>query len=415
MNKYPDYELVQKCLSKIEEKLNWGNSSEWHNHEFKELSDRIHQKTGVVLSVTTLKRILGKVAYKNAPSISTLNALSKFIDYDNWRGFKVHASVKKTIRKKKTYQSKYISVKTMIASLVLFSGLIWLIFSFKNDSTNVVDASKIKFKSRSVTTSLPNSVVFDFDISHVQSDSMYIQQFWDVTKTIKINSKQKQATGIYYYPGYFRAKLLIDGKIIKEHDLYIKSNGWIATVDYKPIPKYIQNEDLKLPAGIIDEIKNNDSPITSTFHYIGEFKNISGDNFVLNTTIKNNYAEKWAVCKAASIVIVGTKSAHIIPFSVLGCASDLGGMLSDINLNGKEEDLSSLTLDLSEFRDIKIEVIGKKVTVFIDDKNVFSKTYTASIGDVAGIRYKFLGAGEIKEFTVFDNKTQKSYTDKKFK
>jgi hypothetical protein len=414
MSTYPDYELVKKCLHEIEDRLNWGNSSEWYNHEFIELSTIIQDKTGVVLSVTTLKRIWGKVTYNNAPSISTLNTLSQFIDYKNWRDFKTHTSVKKLVIKKKTYPLKQFKPKALIGTLVILGGLFWVIFSFKNSSTTI-DFSKIKFKSHSVTTGLPNSVVFDFNLDNIQSDSIYIQQFWDVTKTIKINNKQKQATGIYYYPGYFRAKLLIDGKIIKEHDLFIKSNGWIATIDYEPIPKYVKVKELKLSDETLDEIKNNQLPITSTFHFIGEFKNISGDNFVLHSKIKNNYAEKWAVCKAASIVIVGTKSAHIIPFSMLGCASDLGGMLSDVNLNGKEEDLSSLSLDLSEFKDVKIEVIDKKVIVFINGINVFTKIYTKSIGNIAGIRYRFLGAGEVKQFTILDAKSQKSYTNREFK
>ena len=102
--------------------------------------------------------------------------------------------------------------------------------------------------------------MFDFDLEGVQSDSIYIQQFWDITKTIKISTDQKQATGQYYYPGYFRAKLLIDGEIIKEHGLFIKTDDWLGTIDYNPIPKYIESKEflsnqLSFSPAVINEIK----------------------------------------------------------------------------------------------------------------------------------------------------------------
>ncbi|EDP70887.1 hypothetical protein FBALC1_09008 [Flavobacteriales bacterium ALC-1] len=407
MTKYPEYNLVQKCLQEIEVKLKWGNSSNWHNNVFLELSETIQKETGVLLSVTTLKRIWGKVNYNNAPSISTLNTLSQFIGYKNWRDFKTTSGkANSTILKtKRVYNINTFKILKIAIALLLFALV--LNFAFK-DSEKKIDASSINFESRSVTQSIPNSVVFDFDLNSVASDSIYIQQFWDPRKTIKINTNQKQATGIYYYPGYFRAKLLIDGDIIKEHDLFLKSNDWLGTIDYKPVPKYVYNLDsLKFSKEISEEIKNNEKPITSTFHFIDEFKDLSGDDFALETRLKSLYNEKWAVCQSASIIIVGTKSALIIPFSQIGCSSELSGMLSDVNLNGKTEDLSSLSIDLSQFKNIQIEVIDKTVTVYIEDNKVFTKSYTESIGNIAGIRYKFLGVGTVDRFNIINKQTNK--------
>lgn len=408
MNEYPEYNLVQQCLQEIEVKLNWGDSSNWHNNVFSELSETIQNETGILLSVTTLKRIWGKVNYDNAPSISTLNTLSQFINYKNWRDFKTTSNkVDNTIVKPKRGSNiKVFKILKIGVALLLFALV--LNFAFKDSEKNI-DASSIAFESKSVTQSIPNSVVFDFDLHSIKSDSIYIQQFWDPTKTIRVNANQKQATGIYYYPGYFRAKLLIDGNIIKEHDLFIKSNGWLGTIDYEPVPKYIYNlNNLKFSNKISEEIKSNEKPITSTFHFIDEFKGLSGDNFVLEAKLKSLYNEKWAVCQSASIIIVGTKSALIIPFSLIGCSSELSGMLSDVSLNGKTEDLSSLSIDLSEFKDIRIEVIDKVVSVYIEGKKVFTKSYIETIGDIAGIRYKFLGVGTVDEFNIINKQTNKT-------
>ncbi|WP_299113412.1 hypothetical protein [uncultured Winogradskyella sp.] len=408
MNKYPEYDTVQKCLQKIEAKLNWGSSENWHNNVFSELSEAIYNKTGVLISTTTLKRIWGKVNYNNAPSISTLNTLSQFIGYKNWRDFKTSLTLTKNVTLHPKKSIRFNLSKTLIVGLVFLVAALFLNFAFKHYNKEI-DSSQIKFISHSVTASIPNSVVFDFDISNIDSDSIYIQQFWDPTKTIKINSEQKQATGIYYYPGYFRAKLLVNGNTLKEHDLFIKSNGWLGTIDYKPIPKYISNlKELKFSEAIKEEVKRSKAPLTTTFQYIDKFEGFSGDNFSLSAEIKSIYNDKWAVCQSTSVIVVGTKSALIIPLSLIGCSSELRGMLSDKDLDGKTEDLSSLAIELTDFKTITIECINKQVNVFFEGRKVFTKTYEESIGEIAGVRYKFLGIGTVENVTLLNKKTNQT-------
>ena len=88
MNKLKQ-KTIADCLKAIESKLNWGDSADWHNDVFIELSELIHTKTKVLLSPTTLKRVWGRVQYTSSPSISTLNALAQFLEFENWRDFQV--------------------------------------------------------------------------------------------------------------------------------------------------------------------------------------------------------------------------------------------------------------------------------------------------------------------------------------
>ncbi|WP_109853140.1 hypothetical protein [Aquimarina sp. AU58] len=419
MNTYPEHKLVQKCLLEIEEKLEWGNSDQWHNDVFIELSDSIQQSTGILLSPTTLKRVWGKVNYKSAPSISTLNTLSQFAGYANWRDFKNKKDVKKPswVEKKITQNLGVIMVSASIMTIV-FISFYSMIGAKKEEVTNI-DSSKITFSSRPITEGLPNSVVFDFDLNTIKSDSIYIQQFWDVTKTIKIKPGQKKATGIYYFPGYFGAKLLVDGQIIKEHDLFITSNSWVGTIDYKPIPKYVSNTDifrdtLSFSNTIINEIKSTTEPVVSTFHLVKDFGDVSGDNIKIKTSVRNLYREKWAVCQKLRIVILGTNGALIVPFSIPGCVSDINVMLNDVYLRGKEHDLSAFGVDFSDFRAIDINIKEKKVAVFIDDKEIYSRRYNKSIGKFVGIRYRFLGAGEVRHLNIIEGPDEKTIINHDF-
>ncbi|GAB5399447.1 MAG: hypothetical protein Aureis2KO_10320 [Aureisphaera sp.] len=398
MDKYQEYDQVQKCLALIEDQLGWGDSKSWHNDVFIELSEKIQEQTQVLLSPTTLKRVWGKVSYSNAPSISTLNTLAQFAGFLNWRDFKNNESIKKP-----SFISKRISpnLGIIVGSAALMTILFISLYSMIGSPPVLpADYSKIEFKSRPIALGLPNSVVFDLNLTGITSDSIYIQQYWDPTKTIQITKEQEQATGQYYYPGYFRAKLVVDGQIIREHSLFIKSEGWLGTIDYDPVPKYIsaneiQSDKLSYSSGILEEIKSSEKPLGTSFHYLDDLPSISGDGFTLSTSLRNVYRDKWAVCQQSSIVVVGTKSAFIIPFSISGCVSELGVMISDSYLDGKKHDLSAFGSDFSDFKDVKISVKDKRVEVYMDDNAIFSHAYTKSIGEVVGIRFRFLGAGEI--------------------
>jgi len=71
----------------IEEQLEWGEIAHWRSYDFEKLSGKIQEKTGVVLSISTLKRIFGKVSYESSPSVTTLNTLSQFVGFEDWRIF----------------------------------------------------------------------------------------------------------------------------------------------------------------------------------------------------------------------------------------------------------------------------------------------------------------------------------------
>lgn len=399
-------EYIQKCLEQIEVLLNWGTSDQWHNDMFNELSDLIEQKTHVLLSPTTLKRVWGKVTYDNSPSISTLNTLALFAGYNNWRDFKTSGLSHERPDKKVINRPKYLIMVVGLAGVIILFVSIFALTETKKKGWGVTKPEQVEFSGEPVTSGLPNSVVFNFNLAGIRSDSIYIQQFWDPTKTIQVNDRQSQATGIYYYPGYFRAKLIIDGVIVKEHDLFIKSENWSATVDYHPVPKYVvpdlEHGLIHLNDKTIEEVKEQDKPVFTTYHLVNDLGDIDGDNFSLSASLRNVYNDKWAVCQKTQIIILGTKGAMLIPLGIRGCASDLYVMLNNVYISGKDHDLSSFGTDLTQFHDIHIDVLDKQVAVIIDDKIVYESSYNDSMGKIAGVRFKFLGAGEVKD-VVFKN------------
>lgn len=396
---------LRRLRKELEKFLSWGSVEHWHSAMFKDLSQKIYDASQVMLSPATLKRFFGVVNHQGSPSITTLNALSTFLGYENWREFKVSHPPGLYAY----FQAKYKIPVYMLLGVVLLLATSLLISNLQ--SPIPVDADSISFSSRVLTKTYPNSVIFDFDLPNVQSDDILIQQYWDTSKTIVVDPGQQQATGMYYFPGYFRAKLLVNGNSVQEHDLFLKSNGWLGTVEYRPVPKYFSplskaEKILTYPTELEEEITESEDPLFMIYHFVSDLGNVSGDDFHLRARIRNTYQEKWAICQASRIYILGTEGAMIIPVSRIGCSSDNNLMINDFYLNGKEHDLSAFGTDLQAFTNIEVLDENKEVTVRFSGKEVYRATYQESMGRLVGLRFKFLGMGEIESFELLDQNGQ---------
>ncbi len=417
-----DTEYLQLCIGLIEHKLNWRPADEWRNYEFTELSEKILDATGVNLSPTTLKRIFGKLKYDSLPSTVTLNALAAFIDYSSWMDFKSQQSLNKqpepgtvtAIKKKSFLKEKGWPVAVVMTGIIAI-----LAFSFLSGKSahSLKNEKEIVFSSKPLADGLPNSVVFNVDLKENTPDKIIIQQSWDSTKTVAMQAGQKEATGIYYFPGYFRAKLILDGKIIKEHDLFIKSDKWTATIDHEPVPTYVKKEDMLLKEkmdvseNVLKEIKTITEPTWLTYHLVKQFGGLQSDNFTLESSIKNTYAEGPAVCKTAKIFVLCSKGAFIVPFTIPGCISNVNLKASDLYLEGKSNDLSSFSADLSDWNAVKVEVRNRVLKIFLNNKLIRQETYKESAGEVVGLRFSFLGAGAVKNVKLLDGEGANIYSD----
>ncbi len=390
---------IERLRRAIEDKVAWGPASSWHSKMFEELSAEIFKATQVSLSVATLKRFFDVVKYEGTPSVTTLDTLSMYLGDKNWTAFK-------TKKKKKTW-----SMKSPGKTVYVTAGFVLAIITitlFSNRRPNlVINSSEFEFSSTVLSTEFPNSVVFDFSIPDgLIADSFKIQQYWDPTKTIVIDRAQSQATAIYYHPGYFEAKLLVDGQTAKTHDLFLKSDGWLGQIEYPSTPKYfppvVEGSSLSAPREIYEEIASLDQRTITSFHFIDDLGDVSGDNFQLRASIRNTFDDRWAVCHAIWVYVLATDGAFVIPFAKIGCSSDNNMLLNDIYLDGKSNDLSALSADFSETTLLDINVKDQQVTISIDKRAVFQKSYSDSMGNVVGMRFKFAGLGEVMNYELTD-------------
>src|SRR5215469_14989706 len=89
--------LIRQIKRLYEQKTGWGDSGQWSNQDFLQLSELIREETGVTISHVTLKRIWGKVKYESLPNTHTLNTLVQYLGYGSWRDFSVRSTQDETM------------------------------------------------------------------------------------------------------------------------------------------------------------------------------------------------------------------------------------------------------------------------------------------------------------------------------
>jgi hypothetical protein len=413
--------LLQKCKKLIEEKLDWENGDSWTNHDFQTLSGKIQEATGVNLSVATLKRIWGKVKYESKPTITTLNTLAQFTGYENWRAFKQGNAerlnengklsettheippVQATVTDQSASPARKFWRSGLIGTALCGGVFILLMYGVKNNPVSPTTALYSFSSKKIVSEGVPNSVVFDYDASASPSDTIYIQQSWDERLRRRVDKNEHQHTSIYYTPGFFQAKLVVGDEIVKEHNLWITSKGWLALVKQDPVPVYFKDSDFRKPGMLslpLEKLKENNIPFQpetpwTSYYNVKDFGEITTDNFTFETEIRSEYKDGSGICQGVQILLLTEGNVIIVNLSIKGCVSDLGLFFGDY-VDGKKKDLSAFGVDLSQWVEVGIEVKDRKGRIRVNGQIAYEGNFT-SREQIVGMIYRFQGTGSINE------------------
>ena len=411
-------ELVAQCLKEIEALLGWGDSATWSQQDFKDLADKIFSVTDVRLSPTTLKRIWGKLKYDSAPTLTTLNTLARFLGFDGWRDFRVQKSAAKPVNgaqkgplSESAPPQRPIkdspSLPALVVIGILAAGLIFGLFQLGRKPAPALPgaAQPYRFSCRKIVSlGVPNSVVFDYDASAAANDSVFIQQSWDKELRDLVPRAQHRHTSIYYYPGYFQAKLIVGGKIVREQGLFIKSDGWLCQLEQKNIPVYypksamLQAGKMELPVARLQSIMQNSVAEMPYVRYsnIREFGDLKCDNFIFETVLRNEYREGASICQHTQIQIVCEGIAILIPLSAKGCSAVNNLYFPGVYVSGKEQDLSGFGVDFSRYVHLRAEAFGGKARFLVDGKLAYELDQANIRSRIVGIVFRFQGTGAVQ-------------------
>jgi len=404
-----------RCLQLIEEKLNWGDSANWSNHDFEKLSTLIHERTHVLLSISTLKRIWGKVKYTSTPTTSTMDALAGFLGYENWRSFVAHQhpvtpTEETPLKAVASHTSRYRSGIMWLGAIALLLSATWAFIYKKNRQVAPVKAdsqlaaTEFTFSSKPVARGLPNSVIFTYDATKSPTDSVFIQQNWDPMRRKLVDKNGHTHTSIYYEPGHYNAKLVIGNQVVQEHSLLVPTDGWLGTIDHSPSPIYlnvadfIKKDQLDLSKSVLEKHKLD--PLTERvgvkYYNVGNFDPIPINDFSFSAQIKNTAEANSDPCKRAGIGLFTETMPISFPLSIKGCVSDLTVASVDGFFSGKEHDLSKFGTDLSQWVDVKCVGTDKSIQYYVNNELAYEAPLISDTLHVLGMVYGFSGGGSVR-------------------
>ena len=422
MNDAKEKQAITQCLQLLESRLNWGSSQNWVNYDFEKLSLEIEQKTQVNLSVTTLKRLWGKVKYPHAPTLTTLNTLAQFLDHADWRSFTQSLPAEQEdapmpIPSAFTKASRFTGLKIkrnwalagalVLVVLLTISAFVPEFFNFKvNQEQYSFQANKI------LARGVPNSVIFTYDASASPTDSIYIVQTWDIRRRTLVPKDKKAHSAVYYYPGFFRSKLIIGQTIVKTHDIQIATDGWLGLVENEPRPIYFKkSEILKGDRVEIDTqiLRAYNLPLLPDPPKVRLFNQrdmgaLMNDNFIFETTLKSPYSGGSNACQFVEVLIQCEDDIIVIPLADKACAGDLRIYAAGAMVESKSADLSGFGCDLNEWTTLKVVTKDKKMDFYVNGKKAYSFTFPNDPTGIVGVQYRFNGAGAVKG-TRFSNGT----------
>jgi len=406
-----DHELVKACMRRILKELGL-NDSDVQQRSLEYLCDQVHDKTGVLLSFSTAKRLLNG-QFTKLPQSATLNAIAQFLGYVNWQHYKQQEQIdfenvsKEPFDKKQKHRALLAFTKEhRKLSWIGASGIVAITFvliAFLNHRTNkIIEAKNALFNAEKVTAdNIPNTVVFHYNVDDINADSFFIQQSWDKNRRVRVYKKQYTLTDIYYEPGYHVAKLIANDKIIKTFNVSIPTNKWVSYAKEKvpaSIPEYIEKTKDDPTIAKKDLLKNkidlqNEKQYISI--YFPDHFEISSDDFVFKARVKRTSVRN-DFCPSLMLEVFCQRNFMYMQSMKPGCSSNAITQFGENFLSGKTYDLSPLSTTVDEWHDYEIAVKDRRVNIYIDNKKVFETNYSSSSGMITGLGFISNGLCEVE-------------------
>lgn len=416
-----DYIILYRTF--VQQKFMLGDGSgKLKQRELEYLGNLIEEKSRVKLSISTLKRLWRNDIHQ-LPHPSTLDALVSILDYKDWQDFKKQNVITPSTSQAPQSESKNknvirpLPVFVALGTIVLIGGF-FILQGFNKKNKEVIVSKDVLFTAdKAVTSGVPNTVMFHYDLSGVEADSFFIQQSWNPRDKVRIDPKKNYYSTIYYTPGFHFARVMANDSILKFENVHIKTEGWLPLVKYDIRDKkhlYLDansirgNGVMRTTSEILHKANvdvNKDFYLR--YYNIRDFDGITSANFNLETRIKCDRLSfdgrtTTVACPSMEIMLITEENVFFIPLTSKGCVSELDLLVGEVYKGGKDNDLSSLGTDVYSWQSLQVKNENKNVTIFLNGSPVHELQYKKDFGKIKGIIYTFTGSGSV-DFLRFKN------------
>ncbi len=398
---------IALCKQQIESRFAFGQCGNYSQRDLEALAERITEKTGVVLSLSTLKR-LWKGGFKQRPQPATLNALAVLLDYRDWTDFKLHnrldtVPAPNSAHNGRSWKVRYWRVGWVIATIIPLSVAAW--FYFRHDAEEPGINGPVTFTARkTVAKGTPATVVFDYDVSRVAADSFFIQQSWNPAHRVPIDPQGGVHTTIYQDAGYHRARLMAGDSVIAMQPVHILTSGWEARLYYSlddRQPIAFANDDIT-GSGMLHlnrellQRKHIDftRPFMTRISYSQPF-GVHSDNFTLSSRLRLDSTATTGTCPAMQVTVVTERHIFWVNLQQQGCERHASYKLGEVIRDGANNDLSALGVDGYAWQELNFEVNDREAKITLGGHTLCRETFEEDFGDIMGLLYIFSGTGSL--------------------
>ncbi|MEO5583288.1 MAG: hypothetical protein ABIR66_11385 [Saprospiraceae bacterium] len=416
-----EQEIVKESLVEICNKLGYATMT-MTQRNYEHLSQEIEDKTGILISISTIKRLLNG-DFARLPQTATLNAISAFLGYKNWQEYKMDhlksfvadpAIDNKTISEAalQANQSETVDIpdpakKFNLKWLVYIGPLLVILAFIKIKSWPVFNADQATFTvQRTTINDIPNTVIFNYDIDKVVADSFFIQQSWDKNRRVRISKQTHTLTDIYYEPGYHTAKLYANDSIIRTISISIPSDRWFCyAYDIKPGNAQVEIKstsylhDGYLGFDTIDLVRNQIKTEAEPIYFQTYFPSaieFSSDSFIFIATVRMKEI-KPLKCPFIVCEIFGQHGSVYFMSNIKGCANHAAVHVGNKHIPGSAADLSALCGDPFQWTEYEIRVKADHLVIYRNSQEVYVTNIKINMGKITGLGFLSNGICQIDQ------------------
>jgi len=441
-NSEMEKQLLRLLARQIEKQLNKGPVSDWSQRDFIALSETIENLTKEQISVTTLKRVFGKVEYSGLPYIHTLNVLAQFVGFAHWSEFKkkelgiedvaielsvpkVKASSVSVNLPERVAKQNWLKITGITKVLLFIFGILsvfllgwygswwwekgrWLAPATIN---NISSPGKLSAEIL-YPDSFPVHVKFNYqgpvsdpdDLTVIRLESGLMENF-DINSAGYGSRKHT-----FDKPGIYPIRIFCNRHQLAYFPFLVPSLYWSATIRKGVKIKELPIEPDEFPFLHLNNAILKKSGIDSNSRFstsLARFKDygLSGDNFTFTSAIRNNQTKPELKDQLSKILIRCANNSIHLQFAKILPRHGFFIQISDNYLSkGNLSKDSGFVQPLENWRVVKVQTKNKNCKVWIDNKLILEENYTLPLGDVVGLEYIFVGSGEVKNLQLSDKR-----------
>ena len=344
--------LFQQLKKELSEQYEGASIDQWTHYDFSKISESIEEKTGQPLSVSTLKRLFGRMQSNNKLSYSSLDIISQFLNYEDWIHFKNTHNAKSTT--KSNSLALIINWKLVFGITLILTISIAILYFFQIKELNSDKHYKVnkerafEFYVVDSIGDIPNEVELHYDISKLKGSQFTISYPSDKNDKVII----KKDTLINFYikkPGVSLVKLKQNDSVLSKVRIFNTTKGWMASVFRESKYKLFQfDEDEIRNDGILTIEKEKFASDIAMSHfkevdYINaKVSTISMDTFTYITRFRYIKINGYDICTKVYFTLGDDNENYLsIPFAHQSCFKGM-----PLFLNNQVIDLLGNTMTL---------------------------------------------------------------------